>query len=247
MLKRLEYLMSVDLQEIKDKKTPIVIPIGTMEYHGPHCALGCDTMIVEGAIEKLAERKDIVLAPPVWYGVASYAVGGPENGTVQIDDDVYSAYIYNILKSMLYGGFKNIYMVIHHQFEEGSLMPMTLACLKAGKKITMEYMEDVHGRGWWGSNSMAGYYDNLDDPSENPFNWIKTIPVMSPNAQHATGYDHAGKYESSFLMALYPDAVKLENIPCSDAWFIQSAKEASAELGQKMLAISLDDLEKIIV
>ena len=243
---RLEYLMQNDLPRIKEKKIPIVIPIGTMEFHGPHCGLGCDTMVCTGVLEELEKRKEIVIAPPVWYGVASYAVGGPENGTVQIDEDVYTAYIYNILKSMLYGGFKNIYMLIHHQFEEGSLMPMTLACLKAGKKVTMEYMEETKGRGWWGSNAMAGYYDNLDDPSENPFNWIKTIPVMAPSVQHATGYDHAGKYETSFLWALYPDAVKKERLDESDAWFIQSAYEASPELGRKMAELSVDELEKII-
>lgn len=243
---RLEYLMQNDLPSIKEKNTPVVIPIGTIEFHGPHCGLGCDTMVCQGVLEELEKRREIVIAPPVWYGVASYAVGGPENGTVQIDVDVYENYIYHILKSMLYGGFRNIYMVIHHQFEEGSLMPMTLACMKAGKKITMEYMEDVEGRGWWGSNRMAGYYDNLTDPSANPFNWIKTIPAMAPSVQHATGYDHAGKYESSILKALYPDAVKLERIPESDAWFIQSAREASVELGLRMVELSVAELEKVI-
>ena len=69
---------------------------------------------------------------------------------------------------------------------------------------------------------------------------------MSTAAQHATGYDHAGKYESSLLKAFYPDAVKLERLPQSDAWFIQSAYEASAELGQKMIEVSMADLLKRI-
>lgn len=239
-------LMSGDLPRIKENKIPIVIPIGTMEFHGPHCALGCDTYVAEGLLEKVAEKKEIVIAPPVWYGVASYAVGGPENGTVQIDADVYENYIYNILKSMIYGGFKNIYMVIHHQFEEGSLMPMTLACMKAGKKLTMEYLEDTSGRGWWGSNTMSKYYEELD-ASDNPFNWIKVIPTMAPSVQHATGYDHAGKFESSILRALYPHAVKTERLPESDAWFIQSAYESTVELGMRMVDLSVEELLKVIV
>ena len=85
---RLEYLMQNDLPAIKEKKIPVVIPIGTMEYHGPHCALGCDTMVCQGVLEELEKRHEIVIAPPVWYGVASYAVGGPENGTVQIDKEL---------------------------------------------------------------------------------------------------------------------------------------------------------------
>lgn len=242
---RLEYLMSGDLARIKEEKIPIVIPIGTMEYHGPHCSLGCDTQVCIGLLDELAKRKEIVIAPPVWYGVASYAVGGPENGTVHIDVDVYENYIYSILKSMLYGGFKNIYMIIHHQFEEGSFMPMTLACMKAAKKITMEYLEDVRGQGWWGSNEMASYYESLDG-DDNPFNWIKTIPAMAPSVQHATGYDHAGKYECSILMSLYPDAVKLERLGDKYHWFTQSSAEANKELGDKMVEISLEYLDKAI-
>ena len=182
---------------------------------------------------------------PVWYGVASYAVGGPENGTVNIDVDVYEQYIYNILKSMVDGGFRNIYMLIHHQFEQENYMPMTLACAKAAKKLTMEYMENTMGKGWWGSNSFSTYYENLGS-SADPLNMIKVLSCMSKEVQNATGYDHAGKYESSILKALYPDAVKLERLPESDAWFVQSAYEASTELGMKMVELSLKDLNEKI-
>ncbi len=236
-------LMSGDLDRIKNEKIPVVIPVGTMEYHGPHCALGCDTYVAMGLLDKLSERKEIVIAPPVWYGVASYAVGGPENGTVHIDVDVFESYMYNILKSMIYGGFKNIYMLIHHQYEIGNLMPMTLACMKAAKKLIMEYLEDTSGRGWWGSNSYATYYENLDE-SDCPWNWITTLPCMAPEVQAATGYDHAGKFECSILRALYPECVDTSKIPTSDAWFIQSAVDSSSELGMKMVELSLEDLEK---
>ena len=60
--------------------------------------------------------------------------------------------------------------------------------------------------------------------------------------QHATGYDHAGKYESSVLMALDSEAVKLDRLPESDSWFTQSAYEANSELGQKMVDLALEDL-----
>ena len=86
---RLEYMMTRDVQEAKEKNLPVIIPIGTIEWHGPHCALGCDTFVCTGLADKIAEQKEVVVAPPVWYGVASYAVGGPENGTVHIDVDVY--------------------------------------------------------------------------------------------------------------------------------------------------------------
>ena len=48
------------------------------------------------------------------------------------------------------------------------------------------------------------------------------------------------------VSALYPEAVKLEEIDKSDEWFIQSAREASIEYGKKMVEISLEALEKRI-
>ena len=62
-----------------------------------------------------------------------------------------------------------------------------------------------------------------------------------------TGYDHAGKYECSILMALYPDAVKLDRIGDIPHWFTKSSAEANVELGEEMVKLSLKDLEKRIV
>ena len=58
-------------------------------------------------------------------------------------------------------------MVFHHQSENDGLMPMSLACMKAAKKVTMRYLEEKRGLGWWGSNDMQDYYENLET-DENP-------------------------------------------------------------------------------
>lgn len=235
-----------EIEDAKQRKVPFIIPIGTIEYHAHHASCGCDTMVINGIFRELEKTKEVVVCPPVWYGVASYAVGGPETGTIQVDVDVYEQYIYNILKSLLYGGVKNIYCVAHHQTEEAGLMPMTLACHKAAKKLTMEYMEDTRGRGWWGSNDYADYYENLGS-GDDPFSYIKVIPLISQEAQHKCGgFDHAGKFETSLLYALYPDHVDLEKTKENTEWFAESAKEASKELGEHMIKCTLEALEKII-
>lgn len=239
---RLEKMMTREIAEAKKKNTPLVLPIGTIEYHGPHCSLGCDTFVCTGLLERLEKRKDIIIAPPVWYGIASYAVGGPESGTITIDPDVYEAYIYEILKSMLYGGFHNIYLLIHHQYENENLLTMTLSCMKAAKKLIFAYMEETRGRGWWGSNDFATYYSELNDGA-SPWDWITVLPTMSAKVQQDTGYDHAGKYECSILRALYPDEVKLERLGESDAWFIQSAADSSPDIGEDMVCRALEDLD----
>ncbi|MFV0399155.1 MAG: creatininase family protein [Oscillospiraceae bacterium] len=242
---KLEYAPFRELEDAKARRVPLIIPVGTIEYHGPHCSLGCDTQIAVDIADRLAERKELVTAPPIWYGVASYAVAGPEKNTVQIDVDVFEQYVACLLTSLLEGGWRNIYLLIHHQYEEESLMPMTLACMKAGKKVTMAFLEKSRGNAWWGDNQNAAYYNQLDS-GDNPFNWITTLPCMSTRAQQETGYDHAGEWECSLLMALEPEAVNLSRLPESDEWFIQSAAVASAEKGMEMLGISLDDLAKRI-
>lgn len=234
-----------ELDYVKKNNIPVVIAGGTVEYHGPHCSYGCDTLVAEGLIKKLAEKKEIMIAPSVHYSPSSYAVADEKSGTVHIEENAFEDYLYYVFMSMLNSGLKNIYVVIHHQFEQESLMPMTLSYMKAAKRATMQYMEQTRGRGWWGSESYSEYYDNLEN-DDNPFSWIKVIPTMSTEVQNATGYDHAGEFECSILMSLYPEAVKLERIDDIKHWFTESARKANKELGDKMVELSLEYLEKTI-
>ena len=44
-----------EIAEAKENRTPVVMVGGTVEYHGPHCAYGCDTLIAEGLVAKLSD------------------------------------------------------------------------------------------------------------------------------------------------------------------------------------------------
>ncbi len=235
-----------EIAKVKENRIPVVICGGTVEYHGPHCSYGCDTLVAEGLIKKLSEKKEIMIAPTVYYSPSSYAVADETSGTVHIDEEVFEAYLFGIFTNMLDAGFRNIYVVIHHQFEQENLMPMTLCYMKAAKRATMRYLEKTQGKGWWGSENYASYYENLGG-GDDPFSWIKVIPTMSTEVQKATGYDHAGEFECSILMALYPEAVKLERLGDVDHWFTKSAANANKELGEKMVRLSLEYLENKIV
>lgn len=234
-----------EVKYVQDNNLPLVIAGGTVEYHGPHCSYGCDTLVAEGLIKKLSEEKEIMIAPTISYSPSSYAVGDRKSGTVHVPERAFEDYVYYVFKSFLYAGFKNIYIVIHHQFEQESEMPMTLCYRTAAKRATMEYLQETLGEGWWGSESYANYYEQLEG-ANNPFNWIKVIPTMSSAVQNATGYDHAGKYESSILMSLYPECVDKSRIDDKKHWFTESAREASTEIGDKMVALSLEYLRETI-
>lgn len=242
---KLDMCFPREIENAKKNNTPVVIVGGTVEYHGPHCSYGCDTLVAQGLVEKLAEKKDIIIAPTISYSPSSYAVGDEKSGTVHIPENAFEEYVYYVFMSMLNAGLHNIYVVIHHQFEQENLMPMTLSYMKAAKRAEMTYMEITHGRGWWGSESYKDYYENLGG-NDDPFSRIKVIPTMSTAVQNATGYDHAGKYECSILMSLYPEAVKLERIDEIKHWFTESARGANKELGDEMVRQSLAYLEERI-
>lgn len=235
-----------EVKKLQENNLPLVIVGGTVEYHGPHCAYGCDTLIAEGLVKKLAERKEIMMAPTISYSPSSYAVGDRKSGTVHVESKAFEDYVYYVFKSMLNSGYRNIYVVIHHQFEQESEMPMTLCYRMAAKRATMEYLEETLGEGWWGSENYANYYEQLEG-ANNPFNWIKVVPTMTTEVQNATGYDHAGKFETSILMALYPEAVDLSRIDDVKHWFTESARGANVELGNKMVELTLKSMEERII
>ena len=234
-----------ETEYVKEKKIPLVIVGGTVEYHGAHCSYGCDTLVAEGLLNLLAKEKEIMIAPSIAYSPSSYAVGGRKSGTVHVPERAFEDYVYYVFKSMLYSGFRNIYVLIHHQFEHEHEMPMTLCYRTAAKRATMEYLEETLGEGWWGSESYSNYYEEMEGDND-PFSWIKVIPTMSTEVQNATGYDHAGEFECSLLMALYPDCVDLSRLGDKEHWFTKSSAKANAELGERMAKLSLEYLSEAI-
>lgn len=242
---KLELCLPAELEAAKEKNIPLVIAGGTIEYHGRHCAYGCDGIIVEELVNLLEKKREIVIAPTIWYSPSSYAVGGRDSGTVHVAEDVFENYCHYIFLSFLFSGFKNIYVVIHHQFEQENLMPMTLCYMKAAKRAIFDYLYQTRGEGWWGSEESKEYYSDVKGGAD-PFNWIKVIPAMTKEVQSATGYDHAGLYECSLLMALSSEAVKLERLSEKYHWFAESAKGATAQTGEKMVSLILKSLDERI-
>ena len=94
---------------------------------------------------------------------------------------------------------------------------------------------------------MQDYYENLET-ADNPLTFIKTIQLMNAQVQKdCGGFDHAGEFETSLLSAVYPENVDFERTKWNTEWFAIPSQKASRELGEKMVALTLDYLEKTIV
>jgi creatinine amidohydrolase/Fe(II)-dependent formamide hydrolase-like protein len=230
---RYEMMLHDQIRTAIDARWPIVLPLGVLEYHGEHLAVGMDTLAVIGVLDILEREMDLVILPPFYYGAASYAVEPPErNGTLHVDAEALVPFAKAMFQGLLRIGFRTIHAVIHHQTENFSAgMPTDLAFKFAAREAVFAFLEKERGEAWCGNEKMAHYYAQ-QSAGDDPFNWIKAHPLMQPGAMEGYPFDHAGEGETSLMMALAPKAVDLSKLS-TDRWYAGSAMQASVELGRK--------------
>lgn len=230
-----------------DDKTPVVMALGVLEYHGEHLCPGVDTLIVQGALEMLEKEMDLVLLPPFYYGDASNAVAGPErNGGMHIDSDILNKFARQIFNNLLRIGFRNIFIFFHHQSENFiSGMPTDLAFRLAAKQEVFDFQERTKGYGWWGEDKNSFNYYEERQAGSDPFSWIKVEPFMSSEAQKQWPIDHAGEQETSLMMAFAPEGVDMNRFD-GKQWYAESAVKANIGYANKAKSFILNDLKNRI-
>lgn len=234
------------IREAIDENTPLVMALGVLEYHGEHMVPGVDTLLVAKAVEMLEKEMPLVVLPTFYYGAGSYVVEPPERkGTVHVDSQALVPFAKQLFCNLLRIGFRNINVFIHHQSENfADGMPTDLAFKLAAKQETFAFLEKERGESWWGNNSSADYYES-HAAGENPFNWIKIRPFMNTEVQKMFPIDHAGEQETSLMMAFCPEGVDMDRFS-GEKWYLQTAKKASLEYGNKAKDLILRDMKKIL-
>lgn len=225
----LQHLLPHQLQQALDQGWPLLAPTGCVEYHGPHLPLGVDTLIVEELLRQVAERTPCVVAPPFWYGPASYAVSGPQQGSIDVSTERFGRHVKDVLASFWKTGFRWIIVGVHHQGLDG---PESLAIRQAAAEVTFELAHAERGDAWWGKASL--------DRTDNVFERIQVWPSVLPPAaaQGVEMADHAGFYETSLMLAAYPELVDSSKLDMNAPWYTHTASskadEASAKAGQRL-------------
>ena len=241
---RFEFMLPYQIKEAITKNTPIVLPIGVMEYHGEHMAVGMDTLAVTKSLDRLENQMEVVILPPFSYGAASYAVAGPEgSGTLQVDSEVLAPLAEQIFTSLLRIGFRNIHGVVHHQTENfSSGMPTDLAFKIGARQAIFKFLERTNGEAWWGAQDMSDYYTQHQSGTD-PFNWIKLHPLMDAEIIKNYIFDHAGEGETSLLMALAPEGVEMARVTENSTWYTKSAVNSSSDKGE---AVTLQIVKRLM-
>lgn len=230
---RYEMMLPHQIRHAIAENWPVVLPLGVLEYHGEHMAVGMDTLAVTRSLDIIETETDIVILPPFYYGAASYAVEPPEGtGSVQVDSNVLHPFARELFTGLLRVGFRNIHVFIHHQTENFTVgMPTDLAFKLGARQAIFAFLEKTRGEGFWGDHAMADYYAKQAG-GDDPFNWIKLHPLMSAETVARYPFDHAGEGETSLMMAVCPDAVDMDKFD-GERWYVRSAAKASAETGRR--------------
>lgn len=230
------------LQEAIAVNTPVVLPIGVLEYHGQHLPAGVDLLAVTEVLDRLGDA--IITLPPFAYGAASHAVAGPEGtGTLHIDANAILPVAEGLFTALLRAGFRNIHGVIHHQtegFDQG--MPTDLAFRLTGRTAIMRHLEATRGPGWWGDRAMRDYYADQARAAD-PFNWIRIHPLFPKGAGFP--FDHAGKGETALMQALAPETVDMARAQDGEHWYTADAGQATLTLGETGVEIALAHLRDV--
>ena len=244
---RYELMLPHQIRTAISENWPVVLPLGVLEYHGEHMAVGMDTLAVTTMLELLEQEIDLVILPPFYYGAASYVVEPPEgNGSVQVEGAVLAPFAEALFFSLLRIGFRNIHAIIHHQTENFAAgMPTDLAFKTAGRQAIFRFIDRERGEGWWGNEKTASYYAE-HAVGNNAFNWVQVHALMSPQIMREYPFDHAGEGETSLMMAVCPQVVDMARFPDNKSWYTASAKDASAELGGKGRDLILERLRKLM-
>jgi len=107
-----EELTSEELGEAAKSGLIAVLPIGSLEKHGPHAPLGTDTLTVFNLARLAAEREPAVVLPPLYYAMVKETRHFP--GAVSLSAETLLRVLGEVCDEVSRNGFKKILIVNGH-------------------------------------------------------------------------------------------------------------------------------------
>ena len=106
---RYEIMLPPQIRTAIDEAWPVILSSGMLEYHAGQRAVGTDALIINKIVDELEKEIDMVVLPPLFYGVSSHAVAPTgRNGMVNISAETLHLFGRDLFRGLLRVGFKNI-------------------------------------------------------------------------------------------------------------------------------------------
>ena len=108
----IENITMPEFEEGLKKTRTVIIPVGSVEEHGPHLPLSTDTMQAYEVAVETSKKVPVFVAPPIHYGVCRSTSQHP--GTISITTTTLKSLIKDISVSFSKQGLKNFLIVSGH-------------------------------------------------------------------------------------------------------------------------------------
>ena len=161
-----------------------VLPVGAVEWHGPHLPFGTDVVLAAEFAARLRGDFTAVLFPAMPYSACPGKTSGHE-GTIAIRPEVALAYLCDVLQGIVDSGFERVLVVNGHD---------------ANMSMARAAMEWVSGRRR-ASFLLVNWFQLLT-PAE-------TSHLFSGH----NGRGHGGPYESAAVWSFAPESVNTDGVP----------------------------------
>lgn len=173
---------NLEIETFLQRHHTLYVPVGAMEQHGPHSAIGTDVFIPQEIARRVAERQgDALVAPPL-----SYTLSYPHRGFTSefsLSIETFMAVVRELALSFARAGFKRIVFLNGHY---DNTYALAYACAQAAESMPA------------GAKAFPfNYWDGLT---------AEQAAQMTENGQGM----HAGDAEVSALLAINPKLVDLE-------------------------------------
>ncbi|MBM3678437.1 MAG: creatininase family protein [Actinobacteria bacterium] len=172
---------------LADRRRPVLLlPVGSTEPHGPHAPLATDPIISAGMCERVATALAgdpdvrVLVLPSLDYGVTRYTAGF--RGRIHVSEEALEAMLHDICASLIEEGFPRIAIVNNH-FEPEHVQTIHRA---------LDRVEDETG-------VVVGYLD-----------LTRKARATRLTEEFRRGECHAGRYETSLVLADRPELVDRE-------------------------------------
>jgi creatinine amidohydrolase len=117
------HLAEVTCEQMAQRRQDILLlPLGSTEQHTTHLPMGTDTMmalaVAESAATQAGEEHDLVLAPPLPYGISGHHVFA---GAASLRPATYYQVLLDLLGSLSESGFSRFFLLNGHGGNHDSL------------------------------------------------------------------------------------------------------------------------------
>lgn len=104
------------VEEVAERRIPVLIPLGTLEMQGLHSPMGHDYIVAERLAAAVAEREECLVCPTVPFGYSHFSK--PVPGTVSLRPETLRHLVTDIAESLLRHGFKHLIFINNHGLNE---------------------------------------------------------------------------------------------------------------------------------